>query len=60
MNQFDKQRIENAIWVLEQYTDELYDVMMGIHIGDQWISPRDVLYVLHQAKNDLEFEEKSR
>ena len=58
MNQFDKQRIENAIWTLEQYTDELYDVMMGIHVDDQWISPRDVLYVLHQAKNDLEFEEE--
>lgn len=58
MNQFDKQRIENAIWVLEQYADELYDVMIGIYINDQWISPRDVLYVLHQAKNDLEFEEE--
>ena len=22
MNQFDKQRIENALWILEQYHDE--------------------------------------
>lgn len=60
MNQFDKQRIANAIWVLEQYRNELYDVMEGIHIGGQWISPSDILYVMEKALNDLECEEETK
>lgn len=58
MNQFDKQRIENALWILEQYSDELYDIMQGIHIGDQYISPRDILFVLKETLNNLEFKEE--
>lgn len=58
MNQFDKQRIENALWVLEKYYDELYEVMQGIHIGDTYISPNDILYVLQKAKDNLEFKEE--
>ena len=58
MNQFDKQRIENALWVLEQYRDELRDVMDGIYIDGEWISPNDILYAMEQALNNLELEEE--
>ena len=58
MNQFDKQRIENALWILEQYSDELFDVMQGIHIGDIYITPNDMLFAIQEAKNRMEFKEE--
>ena len=58
MNQFDKQRIENALWILEQYSDELFDVMQGIHIDDIYITPNDIIFALQEAKNRMEFKEE--
>ena len=58
MNQFDKQRIENALWTLEQYSNEFFEVMQGIHIGDNYITPNDIMFVLQEAKNNLEFKEE--
>lgn len=58
MNQFDKQRIENALWILEQYSDEFFEVMQGIHIGDIYITSNDIMFALQVAKNKMEFKEE--
>lgn len=58
MNKFDRQRIENALWTIERYYDEFYEVMNGIFVNDVWVSPSDILYVLQVAKNNMEFEEE--
>jgi hypothetical protein len=58
MNQFDKQRIENALWTLEQYSNEFFEVMQGIYIDNTYISPNDILFALHEAKNRMEFKEE--
>ena len=60
MNQYDKQRIENAIWVLQKYKTELHEVMSGIFVNGTYISPSDIFYVLDIAMNELEFEEEPK
>ena len=57
MNKFDKQRIENAIWTLLQYNDELRDVLEDVFSDDKWTYARDVIEVLEQTLYKLQNEE---
>ena len=56
MNKFDKQRIENAIWTLLQYNDELRDVLEDVFSDDKWTYARDVIEVLEQTLYKLQNE----
>ncbi len=49
MNDFDKQRIENANWILQRYCDELEDTNEYIIINGVTITPNDALKVLDLA-----------
>lgn len=49
MNDFDKQRIENANWVLQMYCDKLEDTEAFIVVNGEYITPIDALRVLDLA-----------
>ena len=49
MNNFDKQRIENANWILQKYYNELEDTNAYIVIDGVYITPKDALKVLDLA-----------
>lgn len=49
MNNFDKQRIENANWILQKYYSELEDTNVYIVINGVYITPNDALKVLDLA-----------
>ena len=53
MNNFDKQRIENANWILQRYRDELEDTNVYIVIEGVTITPNDALKVLDLALYEL-------
>jgi hypothetical protein len=57
MNQFDIQRIENALWVLDHYRNELQDTNVEIIIDGVSVTPWDGLKVLDLALYKLEREE---
>lgn len=57
MNQFDKQRIENALWVLLQYGYKLYDILEDVWQDDKWTYARDVIAVMEATYNKLQEEE---
>ena len=57
MNKFDKQRIENALWTLLQYNDELRDVLVDVFADDKWTYARDVIEVMNQTLYKLQNEE---
>ena len=50
MNNFDKQRIENANWILQRYRDELEDTNADIVIDGVNITTNDALKILDLAK----------
>ena len=58
MNQFDIQRIENALWVLERYWNDLQDTNAYIRIDGVEITPHDALKVLDIALHTLKEEPK--
>lgn len=49
MNNFDKQRIENANWILQRYRDELEDTNADIVIDGVNITTNDALRILDLA-----------
>jgi hypothetical protein len=49
MNDFDKQRIETANWILQRYCDELEDTNADIIINGVNITPNDALKILDLA-----------
>ena len=49
MTRYDKQRIENAIWTLERYRNELQDTDAEIVIDGASVTPWDALKVLDLA-----------
>ena len=51
MTQYDKQRIENAIWVLEQYEDEIYRIARDLEYHNWDIEK--VFDVLGEVKGEL-------
>ena len=51
MNSFDKQRIENAIWILEQYSYEIKQIAREIGF-DSWESNK-IFDVLEEIKEQL-------
>ena len=53
MNNFDKQRIENAIWTLERYRNELIDTNVDILIDGIYVNVSDALKVLDLALYEL-------
>ena len=58
MDQFDLQRIENALWVLQRYWDVLEDTNVDIIIDGVWITPNDGLKVLNIALDAIKEESK--
>jgi hypothetical protein len=54
MNQLDKQRIADAIWTLQHYSDELFDMTEGFYINGTRISPYDALRILEEARIKIE------
>ena len=53
MNIFDKQRIENANWILQRYCDELEDTNADTIIDGVNITPKDALRILDFAVYEL-------
>ena len=49
MTPFDKQRIENAIWTLERYREELDDLDAETIVDGVWFNVSDALRVLDLA-----------
>ena len=49
MTSYDKQRIENAIWTLERYSEELKDTEVEIPIDGVYVNTSDALRVLDLA-----------
>ena len=49
MNQYDKQRIENAIWTLERYRNDLQETDVEIIVDGVSVTPWDALKVLDLA-----------
>ena len=49
MDNFDKQRVENANWMLQRYCDELEDTGVYNIINEVEITPKDALRVLDWA-----------
>lgn len=49
MNDFDKQRIENANWVLQRYRDELEDTEAFDVVNGEYITVYDALKILDLA-----------
>lgn len=53
MTQQDKNRIENAIWVLQQYRDELRDLQTAGELNRQ-IDFHDMFWDLNKIKEYME------
>ena len=51
MNKFDKQRIENAIWILEQYKDEITEIAKANDYHPWDI--REAFDILNEVKEQL-------
>ena len=52
MNEFDKQRVENALWTLFQYEDELIDIAEdSAFISSQYL--KNCIKVLKSLKEEL-------
>ena len=49
MNNFDKQRIENANWILQRYCDELEDTNEYVVIDGVYVTTNDALRILDLA-----------
>ena len=49
MNDFDKQRIENANWVLQMYSNTLEDTEEFIVVNGEYITVYDALKILDLA-----------
>ena len=49
MTQYDKQRIENALWTLERYRNELQETDVDIIVDGASVTPWDALKVLDLA-----------
>lgn len=49
MNYFDKQRIENANWILQRYCGELEDAKADIVVDGVYITTNDALRILDLA-----------
>ena len=49
MNDFDKQRIENANWIIQRYRDELEDANESIIIDGVCVTTNDALRILDFA-----------
>ena len=49
MNNFDKQRIENANWIIQRYRDELEDTNAYIFIDGVYVTTNDALRILDLA-----------
>ncbi len=49
MNNFDKQRIENANWIIQRYRDELEDTNTYVIVNGEYITPNDALKILDLA-----------
>ena len=60
MTQYDKQRIENAIWTLERYRNELWETDVDIIIDGVRVTPCDALKVLDYALYKLLQEEEPK
>ena len=58
MNQYDLQRIENAMWILERYRNELQDTKAEIIVDGASITPWDALNVLDLVLYKLEQKEE--
>ena len=54
MNKFDKQRIENAIWILEQYEDAITEIAKA-NDRHPW-DIREAFNILYEARECLERE----
>lgn len=52
MNKFDKQRIENAIWILEQYEDAITEIAKA-NDRHPW-DIREAFDILNEVKEQLE------
>ena len=48
MNQFDKQRIANAIWTLEQYMENIEEILKS-EGWDSW----DIDHAIYEAFRDI-------
>ena len=53
MNNFDVQRVENAIWTLEQYRNKLIDTDVDIIVDGVSIGVSDALKVLDYVLYEL-------
>ena len=60
MTRYDRQRIEDAIWTLERYRNELQDTEAEIIVDGASVTPWDALKVLDLALYKLEQEEESK
>ena len=60
MTQYDKQRIENALWTLERYRNDLQETDVEIIIDGVSVTPWDALKVLDRALYKLEQEEEAK
>ena len=49
MNDFDTQRIENANWILQRYSDELDDTNTSMVVDGVYITTNDALKILDLA-----------
>lgn len=58
MNKHDIQRIENALWVLKMYADELYYTCVAMYKEGVKITPYDGLEILNMAFDELKEETK--
>lgn len=53
MDHFDKQRIADAIWTLEKYSEQLEDTGIEVLIDDAWVTVRDALRILDLVLYDI-------
>ena len=58
MNQFDIQRVENALWTLEKYWENLQDTNADMCRDGVWFDTSDALRVLDLALDTLKEESK--
>lgn len=55
MDKFDKQRIENAIWILEHYKEEIVKKLIELDYLE-W-EARHIIPMLHEAREHFKIEE---
>lgn len=60
MNDFDIQRIENANWILQRYSDELDDTNTSMVVDGVYITTNDALKILDLAVYKLTKEKFDR